>query len=221
MSLTCVLCKICEKIIRKKLVEHLESNNLITDKQHGFRNKRSTLSNLLVYMEMLTSALDNQIPVDVNYLDFKKAFDTVPHKRLLAKLHDFGIRGLVLKWIEDFLSDRKMFVKIRNASSDHMNVTSRVPQGSVLGPVLFIVFINDLVNEMECPMLLFADDAKVFVKINTDEDIQALTRDMKRLEEWSQRWLLKFNAEKCVTMHLGSRNPRADYELDGGNSKEV
>ena len=94
-------------------------------------------------------------------------------------------------------------------------MTSGVPQGSVLGPVLFIAFINDLVNDRECPMFLFADDAKLFTSINTIEDIQALKRDMKRLETWSQKWLLRFNAGKCVTMHLGNRNPKVAYELDG------
>ena len=116
VSLTCVLCKLCEKLIRKTIVKHLEDNGLIYDGQHGFREKRSTLTNLLAYMEILTEAVDNQIPVDVNYLDCRKAFDTVPHERLLRKLEAYGIRGKILQWIRAFLSGREQFVEIRGQS---------------------------------------------------------------------------------------------------------
>lgn len=215
VSLTCVICKICEIIIRNELVEHLESNNLISNEQHGFRRNRSTLTNLLVYMEHLTKAVDQQIPVDINYLDCKKAFDTVPHKRLLVKLSAYGVRGKTLAWIEEFLSNRQQTVEIRGKKSGSLPITSGVPQGSVLGPILFLVFVNDLASSLECPTLLFADDAKIFVKINSDEDIQAMRRDLQRLQEWSRKWLLEFNADKCVTMHVGHRNPEIKYELGG------
>lgn len=145
------------------------------------------MTNLLEYMENLTIAVDSQIPVDVNYLDCRKAFDTVPHRRLMVKLHGYGIRGNVLKWIEEFLNGRKQSVEIRGESSDLLDVTSGVPQGSVLGPVLFLIFINDLVEELECPALLFADDAKIFVQIHSEEDIAAMKRDLVRLQEWSKK----------------------------------
>ena len=219
VSLTSLVCKICEAIIRDVIQDHLEDNDIITSRQHGFRQRRSTLTNLLEYMEHLTKAVDLQIPVDVNYLDCKKAFDTVPHKRLLSKLHSVGIRGKILKWIGSFLSDREQFVEIRGVQSEKLNVTSGVPQGSVLGPLLFLIFINDLVDELECPTLLFADDAKIFVEINSEEDIKAMKRDLVRLEKWSEKWLLEFNANKCVTMHIGHRNPKVAYELNGEELK--
>ena len=219
VSLTCIICKICETIIRNKIVEHLESNDLLSSKQHGFRQRRSTLTNLLQYMEVLTEAFDQQIPVDINYMDCRKAFDTVPHKRLLKKLFMYGIRGDILAWIKDFLSERQQFVEIRGEVSDKLEVTSGVPQGSVLGPVLFLLYINDLVENLECPSLLFADDAKVFVKIESEEDIHAMERDLKRLEEWSRQWLLEFNPNKCSTMHMGHRNPQVTYSLYGQDLK--
>lgn len=179
------------------------------------------MTNLLEYMENLTIAVDSQIPVDVNYLDCRKAFDTVPHRRLMVKLHGYGIRGNVLKWIEEFLNGRKQSVEIRGESSDLLDVTSGVPQGSVLGPVLFLIFINDLVEELECPALLFADDAKIFVQIHSEEDIAAMKRDLVRLQEWSKKWLLEFNPTKCSTMHIGHRNPKVKYELNGHELKET
>ena len=165
VSLTSVVCKICEIIIRNNLVEHLEGNGLISNDQHGFRQKRSTLTNLLVYMENLTKAIDQQIPVDINYLDCRKAFDTVPHKRLLVKLQAYGVRMKIMSWIEEFLRDRQQVVEIRGKKSESLPITSGVPQGSVLGPILFLVFVNDLASSLECPTLLFADDAKMLLKL--------------------------------------------------------
>ena len=183
VSLTCVICKIAETVIRNSIVKHLEANSMIGEAQHGFRRKRSTLTNLLKYMETLTEAVDKQVPVDVNYMDCKKAFDTVPHRRLIKKMSAYGIRGGALKWIEDFLTGRQQMVDIRGSVSDKLDVFSGVPQGSVLGPVLFLIFVNDLVWNLECPALLFVDDAKIFVKINSHEDIQAMERDLRKFGE--------------------------------------
>ena len=221
VSLTCVLCKICEIVIRQSIVSHMETNELISDSQHGFRERRSTLTNLLVYTEALTEAMDQQIPVDVNYLDCRKAFDTVPHERLLKKLEANGIRGKVLNWIRAFLAGREQYVEIRGSRSRNLNVTSGVPQGSVLGPVLFLIYINDLVDQLECPVLLFADDAKIYKEIVSEESYQAMQRDLERLERWSSQWLLKFNPDKCTTMHLGHRNPKYEYSIDNKNLKET
>ena len=144
------------------------------------------------------------IPVDVNYLDCHKAFDTVPHLRLLAKLEGLGIQGNILRWISGFLINRRQRVGIRGSFSEWLPVDSGVPQGSVLGPILFLFYINDLVDGLECPILLFADDAKIYMEIRTPDDVNALQRDMEKIQEWSNKWLLVFNDEKCSTVHIGN-----------------
>ena len=146
-------------------------------------SEKSNLTNLLIYMESLTEAMDQQIPVDINYLDCRKAFDTVPHERLLRKLEAYGIRGRILGWIRAFLTGREQYVEIRGSRSCRLSVMSGVPQGSVLGPVLFLVYVNDLVNQLECPALLFADDAKIYKEITSAESYQAMQRDLEKLEE--------------------------------------
>ena len=214
VSLTSVVGKVFETIIRDALVKHATENAIIKIQQHGFMKKKSTLTNLLEYLNVLTKAKDLGIPVDINYLDCKKAFDTVPHRRLIKKLGDLGVQGNILRWISGFLSDRKQRVSIRGSMSDWLPVDSGVPQGSVLGPILFLFYINDLVDGLECPILLFADDAKIFKELKTPEDINALARDMERIQQWSRKWLLEFNEEKCKTMHIGSKNPKSDYFLN-------
>ena len=206
--------KVLESILRDALVKHATDNAIIKIQQHGFMKKKSTLTNLLEYLEVLTKAKDQKNPVDINYYDRKKAFDTVPHRRLLVKLRDLGIQGNILSWITGFLTNRRQRVSIRGSVSEWLPVGSGVPQGSVLGPILFLFYINDLVDGLECPILLFADDAKIFKVIKSQEDIDALVRDMKKIQEWSDKWLLIFNEDKCGTMHIGSRNVRTDYLLN-------
>lgn len=125
-----------------------------------------------------------------------------------------GIGGSILEWIRNFLGERYHRVRVRDATSDWLPVISGVPQGSVLGPVLFLVYINDLVKDLESAASLFADDAKIYRTIKTQADIDALRRDMERLDSWSKKWLLSFNVEKCKTMHIGLHNQQADYHLN-------
>ena len=214
VSLTSVVGKVLETIIRDQLVNHASVNSIIKIQQHGFMKKKSTLTNLLEYLEVLTKAKDQRVPVDINYLDCRKAFDTVPHRRLLLKLNDLGVHGNILGWITGFLKDRRQRVSIRGSVSNWLPVDSGVPQGSVLGPILFLFYINDLVDGLECAILLFADDAKIFREMRTPEDIEALKRDMLKIQEWSEKWLLMFNEEKCSTMHIGHSNLNTDYMLN-------
>ena len=158
------------------------------------------------------------LSVDAIYLDFQKAFDTVPHKRLIEKLKSYGIRNKLLCWIHSFLTNRTQHVVVNNQSSSEQKVVSGVPQGSVLGPLLFVLYINDLPDKLENSSLMFADDTKIFKAINSENDIQALQRDLIKLEEWSSIWLLKFHPDKCKVLTIGNleriERPRAFlYEL--------
>lgn len=213
VSLTSVPCKLMEKVLRKEIVDHLESKNLLKSYQHGFRSGRSCLTQLLEYLEELESMVDEGDSVDVVYLDCRKAFDTVPHRRLLLKLEALGVRGNISRWIQNFLKDRKQRVCIRGSSSEWLDVWSGVPQGSVLGPVLFLVFINDLLESTHSKGKLFADDAKIYKRMKNEADGVTLQQDLDALQDWSRKWLLQFNEEKCKVMHIGRRNPRCQYHL--------
>ena len=163
--------------------------------------------------------LDNDIPLDACYLDFRKAFDTVPHARLINKLKSYNINGPVLNWITSFLSDRVQFVKINNSMSKYLDVTSGVPQGSVLGPTLFIYFINDLPNIIKhSKVKVFADDTKIYNSINDVNDTKCLQNTIDEMYSWTNKWLLKFNKEKCKVLHLGKNNSKYEYFI--GNEGE-
>ena len=151
--------------------------------------------------------------MDAIYMDFKKAFDSVPHERLLIKLRGYGIRGNILEWIRDFLSNRKQYVNVNNTKSKTLPVTSGVPQGSVLGPTLFIYFINDLPSVTDTPMEIFADDTKAFDKAETLEDQTRNQQCIDDMVRWTLKWLLGFNLSKCGVLHAGKNNPQFSYTI--------
>ena len=215
ISLTSIVCKLMETIIRDKIVKHLEENNLLNDSQHGFRSKRSCLTNLLDFFYDIFKMYDEEKAVDVVYLDFQKAFDKVPHKRLLAKIKAHGIDGKVLSWLENWLSERKQRVVINGKTSEWLNVTSGVPQGSVLGPVLFLIYINDIDNDLCCKISKFADDTKIGNKATSHLQRQQIQNDLDKLVEWSERWQMNFNIDKCKVLHLGNKNTKAQYTMNG------
>ena len=215
ISLTSVPCKIMERIVRKHLICHLEASNVLSKHQHGFRSGMSCLTQLLEYLSELENAMDDGDSIDTVYLDCSKAFDSVPHRHLLAKLQAAGIEGEVLRWTRSFLTGREQRVGIRGAFSGWRNVWSGVPQGSVMGPTLFLVYINDLLDGLQSEGKLFADDAKIYRRIKGSEDRNRLQGDIDKLHEWSNKWLLKFNEDKCKVMNFGSRNPKNSYTMGG------
>ena len=229
VSLTSQNCKVLESIIRDKIVEHLKRNNLLNDAQHGFREGRSCLTNLLETLEQWTEILDEGDCIDVAYLDFRKAFDLVSHEHLIYKLTKYGIKGKILNWIKDYLSNRKQRVVIRGTPSSWRDVTSGVPQGSVLGPILFLIFINDLPTELLSKLSLFANDSKLFSRIIVNRKNSSnsgtegggrLQGDLDRVVEWAKKWKMEFNVDKCKIMHLGYNNPRGEYSM-GDRKLEV
>jgi Reverse transcriptase (RNA-dependent DNA polymerase)/Endonuclease-reverse transcriptase len=217
VSLTSVSCRLMESIIKDEVVRHLDRNGLIRHTQHGFTRGRSCATNLLAFLDKITTALDSGQAADVIYLDFAKAFDTVPHERLKKKLKAHGVNGKLLAWIAAWLSNRKQRVVLNGRESTWQEVLSGVPQGSVLGPLLFIIFINDLdlsVSELEL-LFKFADDTKVARVIHTDQDRQGLQHAMDRLIDWSEKWGMLFNVSKCKVMHVGRNNEKKDYVMNG------
>ena len=228
VSLTSQVCKVLESIVRKQLLEHLTENNILRDEQHGFREGRSCLTNLLGIMEDWTKIIDEGDGIDVAYLDFRKAFDLVSHKHLLYKMSKYGIKHQVLKWVQSFLQQRTQRVVVRGEKSEPCNVTSGVPQGSVLGPILFLIFINDLPLGVISPVSLFADDSKVFSRIISEKNSlkrkksgnyfkgnEVLQNDLNSIREWARRWKMEFNVDKCKIMHMGRSNPQHTYSMDG------
>jgi ribonuclease P/MRP protein subunit RPP40 len=221
VSLTTHVCKVLEALVKDVIIAHLQKYNLINDSQHGFVKGRSCLTNLLGFFEDITAMVDKGEPVDVIYLDFQKAFDKVPHRRLMKKVSAMGIGGEIYNWIEDWLRDRKQRVCLTGSSSGWANVSSGVPQGSVLGPLLFLIYINDIDNGIASKILKFADDTKLYRQVGTAEDIANLRSDLGKLVGWSKEWLMLFNVEKCKVMHIGVGNGKAGYKMDGVQLQEV
>ena len=147
-------------------------------------------------------------------LGLPENFDTVPHQHLLQKLASFGIHGNLLTWIESFLSNRKQ--QVLNGHKSHpIPVTSGVPQGSVLGPLLFSMFVNEIPSIVPSPVLMFADDTKIFCIIRQEEDYTAIQNDLNLLHRWSQHWQLKFNISKSKNLHFGPAHHHGPYYLNG------
>jgi len=165
--------------------------------------------------------MDEGSAVDVVYLDLQKAFDKVPHDKLMKKIRDIGIGGETANWIENWLTDRTQRVVVGGAYSEWKKVSSGVPQGSILGPVLFSIFINDLDRSLMNDVLKFADDTKVWGRVDNAEDVSRLQEDLKTLGRWSENNLMPFNVSKCRVMHLGCRNIKAEYSLLGQKIPET
>ena len=218
VSLTSIVCKVMESCIRDGIVDFLAEHELLRMSQHGFTRRRSTLTNLLEYLEELNRLVDQGIAMDVVYLDFSKAFDKVPIRRLLSKCEGLGISGKVLGWIEEWLTNRQQRVVINGKSSEWGDIKSGVVQGSVLGPCLFLVFINDIdkgVEDLEGFLSKFADDSKWARKVMGEEDQEKFQEGLDKLMGWAEEWQMDFNKGKCHIMHLGKKNKKFEYTMGG------
>ena len=215
ITLTSLLCRILERIVKKHVLNHLISNELLSSEQHGFMPKRSCMTNLLSTINEITEMYDRGDPIDEIFLDFQKAFDKVPHQRLLYKVEKMGITGKVLNWIEGFLSARKQRVSLNGTYSTWKPVLSGVPQGSVMGPILFLVYINDLQDGIISKLKLFADDAKIFNPVNSIKDSEIIQNDLDKLCEWCEKWKMNFNKKKCHALQIGRKNMSYIYHLNG------
>ena len=223
ISLTCVCCKLLEHIIRSAITKHLESNKILNEAQHGFRKKRSCETQLITVIHDITSQLDKGGQTDLVLLDFAKAFDKVPHRRLINKLFSVGINQTALTWIESFLSGRSQEVVVGGKESSSEPVTSGVPQGSVLGPTLFLVYINDLPDNIRSKVCLFADDTILFKHIHSESDCEILQKDLDILKNWGEKWLMEFNVTKCHVMSITNKKTpfKFDYHLHNQKLEKV
>ena len=217
VSLTCVSCKLLEHIFCTHIRHHLDMYGILTPYNHGFREKHSCESQLLVTTHDMLCKLDTGSQVDVAVLDFSKAFDTVPHGRLLRKLEHCGINGPISIWIKNFLCYRKQSVMIEGVKSREDTVDSGVPQGTVLGPLLFLIYISDLPSVLhpQTAVRLFADDCLIYRSVQSIDDQVLLQRDLDYLHLWGQCWGMRFNEKKCNIINLGKKRFQYFYQLNG------
>ena len=212
ISLTSVVIKVFERILHRYLVSALENHHLLSSSQFGFRAKRSTISLLVDAVDDWSLCLEQRGTVHCLLLDFAKAFDSILHERLLLKLSSLGIRCNLHKWLRFFLTQRKQRVVINGAYSDWVDVTSGVPQGTVLGPLLFLLYVNDLDSVVKYSTIkLFADDVLLYAPVSSIKDCSALQDDLAAIFHWTTRWQLRLNPNKCEALAMTNKRISLTY----------
>ena len=220
ISLTSIICKVCETILKEKIIEHMEINDLFSSSQHGGLRNRGIVSQLLEALENWTDNLDHGVQTDVLYFDFEKAFDRIPHQRLLKKLNSYGIRGNVLNWIKNYLDNRTQKVRLNETLSDPFPVTSGAPQGTVLGCLLFLIYINDLPDVINATAKIFVDDLKIYKAIRSPADQDDLQDSCTAIDAWQDTWQLPLNYSKIEHLTINKQIDHT-YTIHGVPIKKV
>ena len=223
LSMTCIPCKLQEHIMHSTIMGFLDSNKLLTDRQHGFRKGRSCDTQLITTLRDFANSLNSSSQVDAILLDFSKAFDKVDHRLLLSKMEKLGIKGDILAWTRSFLHMRTQQVLVDGSFSKSSPVLSGVPQGTVLGPLLFLIYINDIHKDLSPGTLLnlFADDGLCYRTIHTLADTISLQSDLNALQQWEIRNKMEFHPDKCQFLQItNKRNPiHCTYYIHGTSLK--
>lgn len=204
-----------EKIIYDKISDFIQCNKIIQSFQHGFVKRKSCFTNLLEVSFLIAKSLDNKNCVDVVYLDFEKAFDKVIHSILLRKMCQLNFPKNIIRWIEIFLKERTFCVHLNGYSSNEYNVLSGVPQGSILGPILFLIYIHDFPSFSTVKLSQFADDTKLFTIVNSIEDCKVLQNCLDKISTYCAELKISINVKKSAVLHFGHKNLLQNYEIDG------
>ena len=210
VSLISIVARVFERVVFKHIYNHLHDNFLLSPNQSGFLPGRSSVTQLLEICDIMCKALDKGTEIRVIFLDISKTFDKVWHEGIVRKLRAFGISGGLLDWFEDYLKDRKQRVAVNGSLSSWGDVLAGVPQGSVLGPLLFLIYINDMTSVIEFSQIrLFADDTCLFLEIDNREDnANKINSDLAKVNEWSRDWLLTFAASKTKSLLVSNKLDR-------------
>ena len=215
VCLTSYVSKVLEKVIHTKMLQYLSASNVISDHQHGFLSRKSTTTNLFECLNDWTLALHEKRKLDVLYIDLEKTFDSLSHEKLLYKLSKVGIGGNLYNWFSNFLTGRHFCVNVDGSKSATSTVDSGIPQGTILGPLLFILFINNVSDVLTSSKIkLYADDSKLYGDTTTIEKCQTFERDILAVNEWFQQWQLRINFEKCEVLHLGGNSLDFTYAIN-------
>ena len=194
------------------LYNYLNANQIITPSQSGFTPKDSTVYQLLSIYDDFCKSFDSEITTQAIFFDISKAFDKVWHRGLLRKLQAIGIRGTLLHWFENYLAERKQAVVLHGSRYDYLTVPAGVPQGSVLGPLLFLIYINDIVEDIESVIKLFADDISMYLCLeNPHIRAKILNNDLEKIMQWANKWKIEFNERKTELMNI-TRNKNHQFQ---------
>ncbi len=220
ISLLCCVSKIMGRIVFNGLYKFFKDNNILTDRNSGFKERDSTINQLIHLCDNIYHGLDKSRDICLIFLDVSKAFDKVYHPALIHKLESYGIEGDLLHWIESYLDGRKQRVVINGLSSKWNTINASVPQGSILGPLLFLIYVNDLVDDLITTPYLFADDTSLFMEIDPADHFitfDQMNRDLQVLSDWARLWRVTFNASKTVYMIVILYNTKFSRDLNFAN----